>query len=569
MIVKAFLVHGTRLFWQKPTWIEEASDLPTALKRRIGDALSLKAIRWSGENSFPARLAAKDTIVRELSHFDFDEAACIICSHSHGGGAVAYALRERPDLARKVAGVVFLSTPFITFRILQNWRYLLDGLLAPVALVGLLVILDIAYQLCLAIRFIYNPHIFINSGQPMPLQPALIFSSIIFLGTSLSLYLLIIFNRLKLKLAHRMLRRALRVSDYLSCNIPAETRALFVRVTGDEAATFLVLIQQVGWWMSAFNVVVARLYAIFAWPWRIRRVRRPLIILVILLLWSLFCGFAFAELFGRMTNLFRPDSTLMQIGRDLRILFGATWYYQTNSGLYEWRILVPLVFYVGIFWIAFAAIAFLVASFCMSLTFFVANWIIGWFFGGVPFLVSGIIQGAAEPTPPGEWPLVHVTWTGRGRKKQSIFWRHSNPYAEPKVVSRIVDWIENGRAIIESVRALIATRSPSMSHCAPELLQASRHHAQKRTAHATQQDRPDIVKRRQAWFAGQLDLDPERRVFVDETWASTNMERRHGRCARSERLRVGVPTHSRKVFIQYPSLKSRVFIRRPLNPSSA
>ena len=38
-----------------------------------------------------------------------------------------------------------------------------------------------------------------------------------------------------------------------------------------------------------------------------------------------------------------------------------------------------------------------------------------------------------------------------------------------------------------------------------------------------------------------LDLDPERLVFIDETWASTNMARRHGRCRRGERLRSGVP----------------------------
>ena len=30
-------------------------------------------------------------------------------------------------------------------------------------------------------------------------------------------------------------------------------------------------------------------------------------------------------------------------------------------------------------------------------------------------------------------------------------------------------------------------------------------------------------------------------MFIDETWASTNMARRHGRCARGERLRIGVP----------------------------
>ena len=50
-----------------------------------------------------------------------------------------------------------------------------------------------------------------------------------------------------------------------------------------------------------------------------------------------------------------------------------------------------------------------------------------------------------------------------------------------------------------------------------------------------------MLKRRRAWFEGQRDLDPARLVFIDETWASTNMARRYGRAPRGERLRVGVP----------------------------
>lgn len=73
------------------------------------------------------------------------------------------------------------------------------------------------------------------------------------------------------------------------------------------------------------------------------------------------------------------------------------------------------------------------------------------------------------------------------------------------------------------------------------VLRAPRNHAQKKTAHATEQDRPDILKRREEWFDGQLDLDPEQLVFIDETWASTNMARRYGRAPRGERLRAGVP----------------------------
>ena len=64
---------------------------------------------------------------------------------------------------------------------------------------------------------------------------------------------------------------------------------------------------------------------------------------------------------------------------------------------------------------------------------------------------------------------------------------------------------------------------------------------EKKTAHASEQDRPDILKQREAWFANQLDLDPERLVFIDETWATTNMARKKGRAPKGERLRASVP----------------------------
>jgi transposase len=65
--------------------------------------------------------------------------------------------------------------------------------------------------------------------------------------------------------------------------------------------------------------------------------------------------------------------------------------------------------------------------------------------------------------------------------------------------------------------------------------------AQKKTAHAAEQDRPDVLRQRWAWFEAQIDLDPDRLVFVDESWASTNMARRYGRCPRGKRLRMSVP----------------------------
>ena len=49
------------------------------------------------------------------------------------------------------------------------------------------------------------------------------------------------------------------------------------------------------------------------------------------------------------------------------------------------------------------------------------------------------------------------------------------------------------------------------------------------------------MKKRLDWFDGQLDLDPDKLVFIDETWTATNMARSHGRCRKGERLRMGLP----------------------------
>jgi transposase len=49
------------------------------------------------------------------------------------------------------------------------------------------------------------------------------------------------------------------------------------------------------------------------------------------------------------------------------------------------------------------------------------------------------------------------------------------------------------------------------------------------------------LKQRRDWFAAQLDLDPRKLVFIDETGASTNLARKGGRCRRGRRLRIGIP----------------------------
>ena len=63
----------------------------------------------------------------------------------------------------------------------------------------------------------------------------------------------------------------------------------------------------------------------------------------------------------------------------------------------------------------------------------------------------------------------------------------------------------------------------------------------KKDGACSEQQRPDVKARREAWFDGQLDLEPEKLIFIDETSASTKMARLRGRAKRGKRCRAAIP----------------------------
>lgn len=52
---------------------------------------------------------------------------------------------------------------------------------------------------------------------------------------------------------------------------------------------------------------------------------------------------------------------------------------------------------------------------------------------------------------------------------------------------------------------------------------------------------PDVLAARRAWRSQQPELKPEQLVFIDETWAVTNMTKRHGRARGGQRVVAAVP----------------------------
>lgn len=59
--------------------------------------------------------------------------------------------------------------------------------------------------------------------------------------------------------------------------------------------------------------------------------------------------------------------------------------------------------------------------------------------------------------------------------------------------------------------------------------------------YAAEQDRPDVARRRIRWRKYQALVDPARLVFIDETWAKTNMTRTRGWNRRGKPLVAKVP----------------------------
>jgi transposase len=84
--------------------------------------------------------------------------------------------------------------------------------------------------------------------------------------------------------------------------------------------------------------------------------------------------------------------------------------------------------------------------------------------------------------------------------------------------------------------------------------------AKKKTLVAAEQDRPDVAQRRTQWRATQEQIDPNRIVFLDETWAKTNMTRRFGRSERGTRLVEKTPCGRWKTTTFLGALRTTGFV---------
>jgi transposase len=138
-----------------------------------------------------------------------------------------------------------------------------------------------------------------------------------------------------------------------------------------------------------------------------------------------------------------------------------------------------------------------------------------------------------------------VKWSQRYRATGSVapgkMGGHRRRVLEPHrafIVERIN---QSPNLTLHRLKDELAARGVAISHNAIWQFLRREGLSFKKTLFALEQARADIARRRQRWRSWQGRLDPQRLVFIDETWIKTNMAPLRGWGPRGQRLRGFAP----------------------------
>lgn len=114
------------------------------LRERLGPKTRFEPFDWSGANSHRKRRKAGSELgekIRKLAEDPNKTGRLYLVAHSHGGNVALYA-QAKPEIARRVSGVVCLGTPFLWChpRNLEIPRYVCHALFWPFVHYGPLVL---------------------------------------------------------------------------------------------------------------------------------------------------------------------------------------------------------------------------------------------------------------------------------------------------------------------------------------------------------------------------------------------------------------------------------------------
>jgi hypothetical protein len=432
------LVHGT---WASGAlWTRKDSALCRRLSEAFG-AVTIESIPWSGRNRFRDRLEASALIIEVARKCRTQNRPLFLIGHSHGGSAIAYALRKCAELQSAVAGAVFFSTPFFGIAPRPGYRSL--------------------YK---ALTLIATVAAFIGGAFALGyLVPSGSWSSEAEWRGYLALALVAVLCALCVWLA-LWLRRG-RWIDRVSQRVLAEAEQfdtmtvqgpplLFVRTTGDEVAMALSALQLLCYLNNAFatyvalaiDAVVRRVGAAWTrWPGKV--------VLTLFLAAAILA----ASLAGTASRLFGFwfENTL-----DVLNPFSTGWGFVESDAELTLPLLLEFLYRVALGFLDLSLIVLAAAGSLLPIALLlvsVSSTLNYWAIGRFDPLGALMLELAAEPTPRGEQSFVHVSWDQRAQERAdgNLVLRHSKPYADPQSLDAVCAWVR--RTIDTSERPLFGT----------------------------------------------------------------------------------------------------------------
>lgn len=354
------------------------------------------------EYSFCRQVAAKEIgkLIQEVRSSSPNETIFAI-GHSHGGSAIAYFLKRRPELAKRLAGCAFLSTPFVAIRPRPH----------PVQL-----LLLISY-----LPFIVS--LFLWSAINIPLG-----SKSRGLGTLGVLppryWLGLILVALVLLIGRFLFKRCLSIEHAVANAIRQQTadvpegNYVFLRCSGDEAAAALSTAQFVAWLGVKCSSILDRC--------KFDRIIRPPT--------DFEDGFRIFVLSAIFPGLL--------IGTYLQIPPAGL--FPHIAQLYEDDGVISVAFYMLTLLLLVFVLCALVSSLLAAFIIVVTQALMSWSFGWTRLHTGFLVELAIEPVPFGPYSLIHIDWNSNSSELTGIV--HSWTYAHPIAILHLQDWVRKALA---------------------------------------------------------------------------------------------------------------------------
>ncbi|HEX3971548.1 MAG TPA: IS630 family transposase [Stellaceae bacterium] len=138
-----------------------------------------------------------------------------------------------------------------------------------------------------------------------------------------------------------------------------------------------------------------------------------------------------------------------------------------------------------------------------------------------------------------------VKWSQRFRATGSVapgkMGGYRRPVLDPHRTFILEQIAQTPHLTLHRLKDALAARGIIVSHNAIWLFMRREGLRFKKTLFALEQARADVARRRQRWRSWQAGLDPQRLVFIDETWIKTNMAPLRGWGPKGQRVRGFAP----------------------------